>query len=47
MAQYGAYGPNQIYEVDQVKELVEFAQKRGGFLQFSVFNFFPFQCIQN
>ena len=46
MAQYGAYGPNQIYEVDQVKELVEFAQKRGGFLKFSVSNFFHIQ-LQN
>ena len=29
MAQYGAYGPNHIYTVDQVKDLVQYATERG------------------
>jgi hypothetical protein len=30
MAQFGAYGANKVYTVGQVKELVEFANKRGA-----------------
>ena len=29
MAQFGAYGPNHIYTVDQVKDLVQYATERG------------------
>ena len=32
MAQFGAYGPNQIYTVDQVKDLVQYATERGKIL---------------
>lgn len=32
MAQFGAYGPNHIYTVDQVKDLVQYATERGKIL---------------
>lgn len=29
MAEYGAYGPNKMYSIHEVKDLVTFARKRG------------------
>ena len=45
MAQFGAYGPNHIYTVDQVKNLVQYATERGKKLLYHYLFCFDFFAI--